>query len=192
MAMPKRLSGSRKVVSIIDPALEKVPRLKTKMVGGREVPHMGMELYGTTLDTTYLGDLKELGATVFEIMPLKSSLMNWDKGDDSPFFQIFQYHVVGIENFPAEPPLTFKEVGGYDYKILTDESMKQIPLSFIRDIGNMVLQLAKCDGVTLPFSMLDSSQEISNRSRVARSMRIFPAVTVDVKTSASDGEKSTD
>jgi hypothetical protein len=187
MAMPKRISASRRVVAICDPALSyNFPQLKTKVLdNGQEVPDIGLVPYGATLNIEFLGDLDKLPVkpTVFEIMPLQSRFMNWDRGEDTDWRSVFQFHVIGIKDSGFDAELTYETVNGMDYKTLDDDSMDMIPDSFVKDIANMVIQLAKYDGATIPFSMLGTSTATLKRCRDARSLRIFPVPTVDVKTS---------
>lgn len=187
MVMPKRLSGSRKVVAMCDPALSNFPQLKTKKLdNGQEVPSLGLIPYGATLDIEYLGNLDELpfgGPTVFEVMPLQTKFAHWDKGDESDYQMIFQSHVIKIENFDAERELVMERLPGFDYKTIDDKSMELIPLSFVKDIGNVILQLAKCDGNTIPFSMLGTSTDILRRCRAAQHLNLSHAIMGVVKNS---------
>lgn len=186
MVMPKRLSGSRRVVSLYDPALVNFPQLRTeKLDNGQEVPILGLVPYGATLDMSFLGDLSELpcdGPTVFEVMPLRTRFLHLDKGEKTDWTIIFQLHVSAIDNSGIKN-LSWEQLPNFDYKTLTDESLEMFPVDFIRDIGNMIVQLAKGDGATIPFLMLDTYMDVSRRSRAARLLSMSRAATAGAKIS---------
>lgn len=186
MAIPRRITGTRKLVAMCDPSLATFPQLKTKMLNGVEVPDIGLVPYGTTLDIAYLGDLSELpggGPTVFEVMPMQTRFMSWDRGENTDHVAVFQMHVVGVENFDAKPPLSWETIQGVDHKTLDEKSVEQFPMSFIVDISHMIIQLAKGDGQTIPFSTLGSSSDILRRCRAAQFLNLSHVHTAAVKPS---------
>lgn len=184
MAMPKRLSGARELISMLDPSIQGVPSIKkvpredgTEIITGK-IP------YGNTLDISYLGDLSVLphgGPTIFKVMPLQSKYMYLDQDEDTNWRMVFQLHVSGVRNSGVDKEIEFEKINGLDYSILTDESLDLFPIDFIEDIGHMIIQLAKGDGNTIPFIMRDFSMVNLRRSQAASVLSMCRAATAVAK-----------
>lgn len=191
MAMPKRLSGARELISMLDPSIQGIPSLKKIQNADGTESVMGKIPYGNTLDITFLGDLSGLpygGPTIFRVMPLQTKYMYLDNGEDTNWRLVFQLHVSGIRNSGVDKDINFERANGLDYSILTDESLELFPIDFIEDIGHMIVQLAKGDGNTIPFIMRDTYMVTTKRSQAASVLSMCRAATAVAKPSDSGGE----
>jgi len=138
MAIPKRITESRWLVSRIDPELIDVD-LKLQ----RD--------YWKTLDIDKLGDIKDLDLTKVKVKPLLAQYGNLNSDDRSAMddWLIFSFHVEEI----SDPiyKLEFEGIG--DNKYISADIRNQFPESFIKDIADMICQLANGDGVRIPFAI---------------------------------------
>ena len=166
MAMPKRITAARELISIHDPAIQDLPS---------DVLHA----YTMSLDIAELGDLAKLPAppTIFTCLPLRASMARLDNGPrntNDDWWYMFAFHVTRIE--PMDGTLTF-EGSGQD-KHIADSCRELIPDKWIRDIGGMITKLANGDSpFAPPVGMLEmismrkllhaKSQEIAARSVAA-------------------------
>jgi hypothetical protein len=181
----KRLTASKKIVAGCDPALANFPRLLTKKIeNDMEVPDVGLIPYGSTLDISYLGNLDDLpygGPMVFEVMPLQTRYINWDRGEDTDYKTVFQCHVIGIERCDFKAELNFEQLPGFNYKTLDDKSVDLFFASFIKEIAHKIIELSKVDGCVIPFSTLGSSTAILQRCQVAQLLNLESARSAAAK-----------
>jgi len=147
MAIPKRLTSARKVVSRFDPSWKYV--LQRRAYGD----------YCNTLDIEKIGSMADLPEpfTVFEILPLRVASEPYVDGENSNWWEIFRTHVRSIGGVDVE----------FDGDRIKEKHREEIGPVFIRDIAAMVIDLANCDGVSVfftpPVGYLDFIQNCQRR-----------------------------
>ena len=175
MGMKKRITDKKTVIARCDRSLTLVPQETLKK-------------YFETLDIDVLGPLPSLiePPTLFAIMPLKARWAHLDRGTDNTaadYWQIFALHVERIDG--AEIALEFDGQG--DFKALTESVREQIPEDYIRDIAQMIIQLANGEGNHVPFDVLVGlSGTISARRANARPSRHRVTVTDSAPSGSED------
>lgn len=149
MAMPKRLTAPRKLISIHDPALD-------------DLPSDALTRYVTSLDIEELGDIATMPTppTVFTVLPLRARLARVDHGvqnNNDDWWVIFAFHVTAVDNIDGA--LTFEGAGSDRH--LHDDCRELFPDRWIRDIAGMISKLGNGDAPFLP--PVQMSEIISTR-----------------------------
>jgi len=138
MVMPRRLTSSRDLISIHDPALGNV---STDI----------MQQYGMTLNIDVLGDLSKLPEppTIFTCLPLRASLARLDRGarnTNDDWWILFATHVTAVA--PLQGDLVFDGAGAERH--ISDDCRDLFPDKWIRDIAVMITKLANGEAPFAP------------------------------------------
>lgn len=134
MAIPKRINTTRRVVSRFDPAWKSV--LHRRCYGE----------YCNTLNLEKIGDMSGLDFTLFEIQPLQVAYEVFaDDNGASNSWEIFRSHVVSMSGYELTK----------EGDRICEQHHKEISPAIIKDIANMIVQLANADGQTLFFTPPD-------------------------------------
>jgi hypothetical protein len=128
--IPKRLNSTRRVVSRIDPAWKHIMMRRT------------YQDYCNTLDIAAIGPLDDMPEpfTFFEVQPLRVSYEVF-AGDNPNYWEIFRSHVVTISGMDIEK----------DGDRIRDKHREEIGPDFVKDIAEMVIQMANGDGQAVFF-----------------------------------------
>jgi hypothetical protein len=181
MGMKKRITSNRRVISRVDRSLTGLD-IKT------------IRDYALSLDIESLGDISQLiePPTIWTISPLKAKYAHLDMGEgqnnSQSFWNIFALHVVGCE----DRDVVLEWEGAGDSKSLTDAVREQIPEDYIRDIAQMIIQLANGDGTYVPFDVQAGYSAIMSAHRVKAKVQRPPAIAAssapseDAKTNDSE------
>ena len=134
MAIHKRLSEERKIVSHYDDALVHIDSEKVKK-------------YVTTLNIDDLGDLRNLPErpTVFTVKPLttKWEHLAYDtRGID--FWGVFSTHVTAATELPFE--LEFRE------GVLAEKVRDLFPPNIVQNVASIIIALSNNNGDSIPFT----------------------------------------
>jgi hypothetical protein len=175
MAIPKRLTAARKIVSCFDPAWEQI-------VSDREKKHIYQD-YLLTRNIELLGDplSYDVPFTVFDVIPLTVEYEPYVNGEETNAWEIFKSHVKSATG------IDFTFSGG----VIDNEHRGKLGTVYVRDIVGTIIQLANVDGISSFFSMpvgwLDFSQtclrhrasvmEANVRSAAAKLKPLRPAKT---------------
>lgn len=134
MAIPKRINTTRRVVSRFDPAWTRV--IHRRCYGE----------YCNTLDIAKIGDISEFDFTTFDVRPLQVAYEVFaDDNGAANAWEIFRSHVVNMSGFDFER----------DGDRIRDKHHEEIGPKIIKDIADMIVQLANADGQTLFFAPPD-------------------------------------
>jgi hypothetical protein len=139
MAIPKRLTAARKVVSCFDPAWGQVVTDSSKRgVYGD---------YCNTHDISVLGNPLDYPKpfTVFEVVPLKVQYEPYVDGDNTNWWEIFRTHVRSITGFEVE----------FDGDKIKDKYREEIGPKYVRDIARIIIEMSNVDGVSAFFTIPD-------------------------------------
>ena len=152
MSLGTRLTAARKVVSIYDDAL-----------AGIDIIALGT--YVTTREIEHLGDLDKLPEkpVVFILEPMTTKTERWE--DDPRALVAFCCRE--INNAPIEWSVEHKVTSGLRH--LSDETMDAIPLNVVREMANVIIEMA--NGDTAPFVPPDGWGVWKARSALARTAR---------------------
>jgi hypothetical protein len=160
MGMKRRITAERKVISRVDPSLN--------------VCSMSdVAAYSKSLNLDDLGKLPGYydSPTYFHILPLKARWSSLDRGNENTsddLWAIFSTHVTRIEGVDFE--IEFD--GSGEHKHIKDECREFIPDDFMRDIAQMIIQLANGEGTHVPFGVRDGLSAIIRGNRaMARPQR---------------------
>ncbi|MHC4575096.1 MAG: hypothetical protein ACYS76_13355, partial [Planctomycetota bacterium] len=154
MGMKKRITGDRTVVARVDESL-------------RALDAETFSRYCETLDMKLLGDLSQMPEppTIWTIEALKAKHAHLDMGDDNSaasWWNIFRLHVKAVDDGSA--PMDTEDFAGE--KALTDAARDYIPEDFIRDIAQIIIQLAHGDGTYVPFDVQVGLRAITSNHRI--------------------------
>ena len=183
MGMKKRIVEVRDVIPRCDRALTLLPQETIRK-------------YSQELDISILGDpanMLEMPAIV-SIAPLKARWAHLDRGTDntaSDYWAIFALHVQAIK---GNAQVDMEWTGEGDFRALTDKVHEQIPEDVIRDVAQMIIQLANGEGTHVPFDVLVGlSATISARRMTARPAQRRVTIAEPAPTSTADAtDKNSD
>lgn len=145
----KRLTASRRAVSLQDTALLDLPRETLKR-------------YEASRDIDDLGDLSSLSEkpTIFHFEPLRVEHEHYiDLIDSSILWRIFSIYVIKIENLILDDgqEIVWSETNGE--RRIKDECRELIPRDIVMEIAGVIIQAASKDGAAVPFSSRATSWE---------------------------------
>jgi hypothetical protein len=170
--MPKRLSEPFQIISRLDTVIPYIDDATLKK-------------YFTTLNIDELGDLTLLPEVpvVFTVRPLESKYARIDCGDDNTFdnhWRIFSLHVDAADNIDFQ--LSFDTSHGT--KALHEDMKDLFPVSWIKDISEIIIAKASADGCVIPFLVPASLPGQIHRHRLLLAPpKVSPASGEDAKTS---------
>lgn len=157
MAMTPRITAARDVVSVKDPALDKIS-------------DKALQLYVGSRNIEDLGDLSELTdkPTIFRCLPIttiweNSRLSFLEDKDANSAWLIFATHVESIKNFP-DAPVPVREIGRRDTQHLPDDSRDLFGPELVIEISRVICEMPEKGDIS-PFSPPDGWQ----RARILRS-----------------------
>lgn len=137
MAIPKRLTAQRKVVSRFDPSWrEIVAQHDTAQTYADYCNRLDIELIDNPLG-------RDNPFTVFTVVPLQTRFEMFVDGESSNWWEIFRHHVKGISGM---------EIESQDGAIL-EKHREDIGPVFVQDIARMIVDMASIDGVSCFFTI---------------------------------------
>lgn len=159
----KRLTDSRPVVSLQDPALFGLSRETLKK-------------YELSRDMADLGDLSALSEkpTIFHCEPLRVEHEHYlDILDSAIMWRIFSVYVKRVENLDG---IAWKESNGETR--IDDACRDMIPRDTVVEISTCIIQAASKDGAAVPFSSRGISwEETRGQALISRALSKAAAPT---------------
>lgn len=137
MAIPRRLTEQRRVVSRFDPSWQ--PIVSSHATAQKYAD------YCNTLDIGIIGDplAGDEPFTVFDVAPLQVQYESFVAGDNSNWWAIFKSHVKSISGMRLS----------FSGSELHDKHRGEIGLAYVEDIARMIVEMANIDGESVFFSM---------------------------------------
>jgi hypothetical protein len=180
MGMKKRITRDFTVVARVDESL-------------RSLDAETFSKYCEQLDMKLLGDLAKMPEppTVWTITPLKAKYAHLDMGDENDaasWWSIFRLHVVKVN----DPSIPWEKEDWGGGKALADSVREEIPEDFIRDLAQIIIQLAHGDGTYVPFDVQVGLRAITSNHRIRAKAQKPPVTTASPAPSEDAPTKNSD